>query len=229
MIDVNIEDFKNLLSMAGAFASEATFIVRDNRLEVMVIDTAHVAMARGSIPLASKPDVDRFTIDIEKAIKAIGTTGSNISIQVGEGVMVLKGEKSKASISLFASSNNDIRKVPNYEVTAYAEIVPSRLKTTLAFGQYAKADYVRIQIEEGVLHISTGVYPNIAEIEGDEVGAGTAMAGFMMDYVHTVADLASKAKCNLKVNLGGDDYPVLFEWGNENAKYSVLVAPRIES
>lgn len=228
MIDVNIEDFKNLLNLAGAFTSEATFNVKEGALEVMVIDDAHVAMAKGSIALTGEPEVDCFTIDVEKAIKALSTTGTDVKLFVKDGVMVLKGEKSKATLSLYATNNNALRTV-NFTPVAFATIQPSRLKTSLAFGQYAKTDYVKINIEEGKMGITAGEYPNVVEVEGDEVGTGSAIAGFMMDYVHTISDLSIKAKSNLKISLGGDDYPALFEWGNENAKYSVIVAPRIES
>ena len=142
--------------------------------------------------------------------------------------MLIAGEKSKASLSLYATTNNVLRDV-KYTPVAYGSISPARLKPTLAFGQYSKADYVRISVCNGKLGIIAGLYPNVVEVEGDETGVGDATAGFMMSYVQTVADLSSKAKSDLKISLGGDDYPALFEWGSENAKYSVLVAPRIES
>lgn len=229
MIDVNIEDFKNLLNLAGAFTDEATFNIKEGTLDVLVIDGAHVAMAKGSIKLNNTPEVDSFTVEVEKALKALATTGSDVKMYAQGGTLLFKGDKSKASISLIGSSSGNTLREPNFETTAFATIQPARLKPVLNFGQYAKTDYIKFSIEDGKMSIITGVFPNVAEVDGDENGEGTAMAGFMMDYIQTINDLATKAKSNLKILLMGDDRPARFEWGTDDAKYSALVAPRIES
>lgn len=228
MIDVKIDEFKNLLSLAGAFTSEATFNVKGDRLELMVIDDAHVAMAKGSIALNSTPEVDCFTVDVEKVLKALATTGSDVKISVGEGILALRGDKSRANISLVGSVGKPLRE-PQFEATASAKIQPSRLKSVLDFGAYSKTDYVKIMIAEGKMSISAGLYPNVAIVDGDEVGEGDAVAGFMADYVATAVKLANTAKSDLTIKLMGDDRPALFEWQGETSNYSVLVAPRIES
>ena len=230
MIGVNVTEFKNLLALAGAFTEDATFRKKDNTLELVVIDPAHVAMAKGSIPLTEFPeDMDCFTINVERAQKALSTTGDDVTIDIKNGVMIIKNDKSRAKLSLIATDSKEVRE-PAFKVSAYAYIQPARVKTAMSYGALSKADYVKILLVKGHLTIETGEYPNSAEIEGDEDGEGDAMAGFMMDYVQTIVDLAIKAKSNLTIGLGGNDFPAKFIWkSGDNSTFSVLLAPRIES
>lgn len=229
MIGVNITDFKNLLNLAGAFSTEATFKVKDkNRLDLLVIDPAHVAMAKGAITLTGEPDVDEFTVDVDKMLKALATTGDNVTIEIKDGLLTLTGDKSKVKVSLLNPEMSNLKE-PNFETKCSGSIQPSRLKSAFAYGSLSKADHVVITINEGKLFFETGEYPNVAIIEGDEEGEGTARAGFMLDYIQSIVDLATKAKSLLKVGLGGTDYPAKFSWSGETAVYSVLLAPRIES
>lgn len=228
MIDVNLTEFKNLLNLAVAFTNEATFVVNGDRLELLVLDATHVAMARGSIALSSKPEVDSFSVKADQLQKALSTVGETAKMEIKDGILTIKGEKSKARQSLIMPESNAL-KVPNFNICAHAVIQPSRLKTAFAYGSLTRADHVKIVIDDGHLIVVTGEYPNNAEIDGDEDGEGSAVAGFMLDYIQTIVDLAIKAKSNLTIGMGGDDRPAWFSWGSETAVYSVLVAPRIES
>lgn len=228
MIDVNITDFKNMLNLAGAFSSEATFKVKDKCLILSVLDTAHVAMAKGVMAFTGDAGVDEFTVDVEKMQKALTTTGDDVHMEIGDGLLTLSGGKAKVKISLISSDITNLKE-PNFQIKASGKIQPSRLKSAFAYGMLTKADHVVITVNEGKLFFETGEYPNTALIEGDEDGEGTATAGFMLDYVQTIVDLSTKAKSLLKVGLGGTDYPANFSWAGETANYSVLLAPRIES
>ena len=76
MLDVNINDLKNMLNTALAFSKEVTFYVDKNTdmLHIKMIDPAHVAMIIASAPLTSKPDVDCFTVNVEQMLKALSMT-----------------------------------------------------------------------------------------------------------------------------------------------------------
>ena len=228
MIGVNITDFKNLLNLAGAFSAEATFKIKDDRMDLSVLDTAHVAMAKGAITITGEPEVDEFTVDVEKMLKALAVTGDNVQMNIADGLLTLTGDKSKVKVSLINPEFSNL-KDPKFEVKATGSIQPSRLKTAFAYGTLSKADHIVITVNDGKLFFETGEYPNVATIEGDEDGYGTATAGFMLDYIQSIVDLATKAKSLLKVGLGGTDYPAKFSWTGETAVYSVLLAPRIES
>ena len=230
MLDVNINDLKNMLNTALAFSKEVTFYVDKNTdmLHIKMIDPAHVAMIIASAPLTSKPDVDCFTVNVEQMLKALSIVGDEVKIQIADGVVAIKGNKSKVKLPLIATDNKS-PKTPDLEVVAYAYINPADLKNTLNYGVYNKCDHFHIRISNGHMTIETGDYPNIAEIEGNEDGDGDALAGYPMDYMLSIVDLAGKCKSRLEVDMMGDDFPAMFKWNGETSSYNVLLAPRIET
>lgn len=230
MLEINTNDLKNMLNTAAAFSKETTFYVdrTASTLHLRMLDPAHVAMILASAPLASEPDVDYFTVNVEQMIKALSIVGDEVKIKIGNGIVEIKGNKSKVKLSLIADDNKPPR-VPDFETVAHAFINPADLKNTLNYGVYNKCDHFHIKIEDGHMTIDTGEYPNIAEIDGSENGEGNARAGFPMEYMLSIVDLAGKCKSTLEVDMIGDDSPAIFKWNGETAQYSVLLAPRIET
>ena len=230
MLGVNTNDLKNMLNTALAFSKETTFYVErnTNTIHLRLLDPAHVAMVIASAPLTSVPDVDYFTVNVEQMLKALGIVGDEVEIEIGGGLVQIKGTKSKVKLPLIANDNNPPR-TPSFEVTAHAYINPADLKNTLNYGVYNKCDHFHVKIENGHMTFETGDYPNVAEIDGSEDGEGDAKAGFPMDYMISIVDLAGKCKSTLEVDMIGDDSPAIFKWNGETAQYSVLLAPRIET
>lgn len=228
MLDININDMKNLLSTALTFSKETTFYIKDDTLYLRMLDPAHIAMVVASAPLASTPDVDMFTVNTEQMQKALGIAGDDVKIEIKDGLVHIKGSKSKVKLPLIVSDSHP-PKVPDTEIVANAFINPADLKNTLNYAVYNKCDHFYINIEDGHMVIQTGDYPNVAEIDGTENGAGTAKAGYPIEYMVSIVDLAGKCKSQLEVCLMGDDFPAIFKWKGETAQYSVLLAPRIET
>jgi hypothetical protein len=229
MLGINTNDMKNLLNTALAFSKETTFYIKDDTLYLRMLDTAHVAMVIASAPLTSTPDnIDMFTVNVEQMQKALGIVGDDVEIEIKDGLVSIKGSKSKVKLPLIVTDSHP-PKVPDIEVVANAFINPADLKNTLNYAIYNKCDHFYINIEDGHMVIQTGDYPSVAEIDGTEDGVGTAKAGYPIEYMASIVDLAGKCKSQLEVCLMGDDFPAIFKWNGETAQYSVLLAPRIET
>ena len=78
MLDININDMKNLLNTALTFSKETTFYIKDDTLYLRMLDPAHIAMIVASAPLTSTPDVDMFTVNAEQMQKALGIAGVDV-------------------------------------------------------------------------------------------------------------------------------------------------------